>query len=145
MFKALSCLVLIFACVVGCGGAPSHSGGSAASSSDALSGATFLTVKRFILAKGDRQTFSNMYSHNPHYAFGGFDAFLIPDIGQQNIDCDPALSDFDGIVLRTNRLEGPVYDQVRLDRARGRIVVIEGNPERVKTLLARMRAVATAR
>lgn len=145
MPRILASLLLVLACLLGCGGASRGGRSPGASEGNAFSGDTFVSIKRFILAKGDRQTFGNMYSHNPHYAFGGVDAFLLPDVGQRNVACDPALSDFDGIVLRTNRVEGPAYDEVRFDRARGQIVVVSGDPERAKAHLARMRAVVTGR
>ncbi|MCU0654808.1 MAG: hypothetical protein MUF64_05810 [Polyangiaceae bacterium] len=136
--------MLALTCLFGCSGG-ARVEPPAASGADDASAETFLAIKRFILAKGDRQTFGNMYNHNPHHAFDGFDAFLIPDVGQKNINCDPALSDFDGMVLRTNSVEGPAYDEVKLDRARGRIVVVHGDEARAQRHLARMRAVATAR
>lgn len=84
----------------------------------------FETIKMFILAHGDRETFSAMYSHNPHFAFAGVDAFLLPSTGQQNINCDPALSDFSGIVLRTSGPSGQKYGEVSLDRSRNVVSIV---------------------
>jgi len=61
----------------------------------------FLLIKNHILARGDRQTYCNRYNHNPHFQFREFDIYLNPDIGQQNINCDSKLSDFNEMVIRT--------------------------------------------
>lgn len=60
----------------------------------------FENIKTYILLNGDRETFCNMYNDNPHYSFEGFEAYLNPEIGQLNINCDPELSDFNEIVIR---------------------------------------------
>ena len=66
-----------------------------------LSSENFRRIKRFVLQAGDRQTYCNRYNHNPHYSFGeGFEVYLNPDVGQRNINCDPARSDFDEIVIQ---------------------------------------------
>jgi hypothetical protein len=62
--------------------------------------AEFRRICDFVLARGDRMTWCNMYSDNPHYTFEGFDVFLDPDVGQRNINCDPAKSGFDTLVIR---------------------------------------------
>ncbi len=67
---------------------------------DSLSMYEFDSIKRFILNNGDKEDFSVMYSNNPHYSFNGFEAYLNPEIGQGNSNCDPELSDFNEIVLR---------------------------------------------
>lgn len=65
-----------------------------------LSVKEFEEIKTFILSNGDQLTFCNMYNDNPHYDFGDFDAYLNPETGQQNINCDPALSDFNMLVIQ---------------------------------------------
>ena len=60
----------------------------------------FERIKRYILALGGRRTYCNMYNANPHHRFATFDAYLTPDVGQRNINCDPELSDFDEIVVQ---------------------------------------------
>ena len=60
----------------------------------------FENIKTYILLNGDRETFCNMYNDNPHYSFEGSEAYLNPEIGQLNINCDPELSDFNEIVIR---------------------------------------------
>ena len=64
-----------------------------------LSVEEFEQVKSLVLQYGDREIYSSMYFENPHYAFEGFDAYLNPEVGQQNINCDPAVSDFNEIVI----------------------------------------------
>jgi hypothetical protein len=60
----------------------------------------FEKIKNFILENGDREGYSNMYNNNPHYSFDSFETYLNPEIGQLNINCDPAISDFNEIVIR---------------------------------------------
>ena len=37
-----------------------------------LSPASFATIVGYILREGDRQTYCNMYNHNPHVTVAGF-------------------------------------------------------------------------
>lgn len=74
-----------------------------------LSRANFETIKVFVLERGDRLTYSNMYNSNPHYRFDGFDVYLNPEAGQRNINCDPALSDFDEIVIHEQKVGGEYF------------------------------------
>ncbi len=60
----------------------------------------FISIKEFILRFGDQRTYCNRFSHNPHFSFPGFDAFLDPEEGKYNIGCDPSLSDFDELVVQ---------------------------------------------
>ena len=69
----------------------------------------FEKIKAYILSKGDRQTYCNKYNSNPHYSFPGFEAYLNPEIGQQNINCDPALSDFNEMVISDRRADPPYF------------------------------------
>lgn len=62
----------------------------------------FDRLVRFVIERGDRQTWCNMYNDNPHFAFGALDVFLNPDVGQRNINCDPARSGFDEVAIRTH-------------------------------------------
>jgi hypothetical protein len=73
----------------------------------------FEVVKRYILARGDRQTYCAKYNHNPHAGFAGFDAYLDPSIGQGNINCDPRISDFDELVIH-DRAAPWMYASARL-------------------------------
>lgn len=74
--------------------------------SELLTAASFQRIKRMILTRGDRQTYCNMYNQNPHVEVAGFHAYLSPDVGQRNINCDPALSDFDELTI-ANWRAGP--------------------------------------
>jgi len=74
-----------------------------------LSVQKFDTIKTFILENGDRQTYCNMYNDNPHYSFEGFEAYLNPEIGQGNINCDPEISDFNMIVIRDQNADPQYY------------------------------------
>lgn len=59
----------------------------------------FEKAKDFILINGDRMTYRNYDNNNPHYHFDNFDAFLGADIGQGNINNDPAMSDFNQLTI----------------------------------------------
>lgn len=60
----------------------------------------FETIKSFVLEEGDTQTYCMKVGNNPHYSFDGFEVYLHPEVGQQNMGCDPAISDFNRIVIR---------------------------------------------
>jgi hypothetical protein len=83
--------------------------------SQTLSVREFENIKSFILDNGDRQTYCNMYSDNPHYSFERFEAWLNPETGQRNINCDPEISDFNEIVLRDQDPE-PQYFYILIIR-----------------------------
>lgn len=61
-----------------------------------------LKIKQFILRNGKRETYCNMYTGNPAYHSKGFQFYLNPDSGQQNINCDPAKSDFNTLTIRSS-------------------------------------------
>ena len=65
-----------------------------------LSTDEFELLKSFIINNGDREVYCNMYNNNPHYSFDGFEAYLNPETGQANINCDTELSDFNELVVR---------------------------------------------
>lgn len=92
----------------------------------------FELIKTFVLNKGDRETYSNMYGNNPHYSFDGFESYLNPDIGQLNSDCDTSKSDFNEIVIR-DILANPQYYFIRIvrkgDIANEQIITYEGMEE----------------
>jgi hypothetical protein len=81
----------------------------------ALSMEEFEQVKSFILQHGDRAIYCNMYNENPHYAYEGFDAYLNPEVGQLNLNCDPSVSDFNEIVIQ-KRVSAFVYYYILLVR-----------------------------
>jgi hypothetical protein len=68
-----------------------------------LTAAAFNRIKDFVLIHGDRQTYCNMYNNNPHAALCNMDVYLVPDTGQQNINCDLKLSGFNSMVIRTRK------------------------------------------
>jgi hypothetical protein len=74
----------------------------------------FTFIKEYILLKGDRQTYSNMYNNNPHLVFGTRHVYLNPIGGQLNINCDPTLSDFDTIVIQ-DWSSSTVYYNIKLN------------------------------
>lgn len=99
--KALVLIALIFC------------GASFAEDATVLSPENFTAIKKYILAKGDRETFCNMYNDNPHIEIGELDCYLLPETGQANINCDPAKSDFNVMVIRTKSLK---YLDVTLEK-----------------------------
>ena len=100
----------------------------------ALTAETFVRVKQFVLAKGDKQTYCSMYNNNPHFAFSNMDVYLNPEGGQRNINCDPALSDFDEIVIRTRNMD--YYHVKHAPEGRPGLLVTKPNrfPKNVNTL-----------
>jgi hypothetical protein len=68
-------------------------------------------IRDFILHDGDRITIFNKYLENPYYAFEGFKAYLVPEVGQRNISCDPVISDFNEMVIQVPL---PVYSYYRI-------------------------------
>ena len=65
-----------------------------------LSFQDFENIKNFILAFGDKQTYRNYDNNNPHYSFEGFECYLNSEIGQENINNDPLISDFNQITIQ---------------------------------------------
>ncbi|MCF8358391.1 MAG: hypothetical protein K9H26_06505 [Prolixibacteraceae bacterium] len=59
----------------------------------------FESVQEFVFENGDRQTYCNLYNDNPHFSFNGFEVYLDPETGQENMNCDPEISDFNQIVI----------------------------------------------
>jgi hypothetical protein len=82
---------------------------------EVLSVVSFNRITKFILTHGDRQTYCQMYNDNPHAVLGGVNLYLNPDTGQRNINCDPKLSGFDEIVIRTDKMQ---YYLIKLDPKR---------------------------
>ncbi|SHM33707.1 hypothetical protein SAMN05444387_2238 [Flavobacterium pectinovorum] len=60
----------------------------------------FEKVKSFILKEGNRKTYRNFDNNNPYYDFKKFATYLASDIGQQNINNDPKVSDFNRLTLK---------------------------------------------
>ena len=62
----------------------------------------FEEVKTFILKNGNQQTFRSFDNNNPHYTFEKLDVFLGANLGQGNINNDPAISDFNQLTIADN-------------------------------------------
>ena len=58
-------------------------------------------IKAFILQHGLRETYCNMYNNNPTYRTTNYAFYLNPDSGQANINCDPTMSDFNNLTIRS--------------------------------------------
>ncbi len=71
-----------------------------------LSVEEFEEVKEFILEHGDREVYCNLYNNNPHYAFDRFDAYLNPEVGQGNTNCDPAIEEVHGFIIEMKNESG---------------------------------------
>lgn len=59
-----------------------------------------IKIKQFILKQSERETYCNMYNNNPACQTKAFRFYLIPDSGQDNINCDPEKSDFHTLTIR---------------------------------------------
>lgn len=70
----------------------------------------FESIKFFILENGDIEGYCQMYNNNPHYSFTNFEAYLDPETGQRNIDCNPDSSDFNVLVIRDRYADPQYYD-----------------------------------
>ena len=64
-----------------------------------------------------------MYNNNPHYTFKEFNVYLNPEVGQFNINCDPNLSDFNEIVIKTYKSDYPYCYVEILDEPNEMLVV----------------------
>lgn len=60
----------------------------------------FEQVKNFILKEGNQKTYRNFDNNNPYYDFKKFEVYLASDMGQQNINNDPKISDFNTLTLK---------------------------------------------
>lgn len=85
----------------------------------------FERIKTYLLDKGDRKTFRNIDSNNPHLKMAGFDIFLGPEV-RQNVTCDPELSDFNELIIYDPTKEIQYYHLVivrRGDKSRENIAI----------------------
>jgi hypothetical protein len=99
----------------------------------------FEEIKNFVLTNGDRKTFRNFDNHNPHFSFGGFEVFLGADVGQKNINNDPALSDFNQLTIVDPASEARYYELVlvRKDALKeGKAWIREGMEEELVYLVS---------
>ena len=85
-----------------------------------LSVENYQRIKDFILKNGDRKTYCNMYNNNPHYEFGTFHAYLNPEGGQININCDPEKSDFDELIIQDWNTDR-IYFEVKIKKSKSKL------------------------
>lgn len=68
------------------------------SSHPTITRANLVRIKEFILQKGTRFTFSNVYNDNPTHRTERYSFYLLPD-DYRNTNCDPELSDFHRLTI----------------------------------------------
>lgn len=81
-----------------------------------LTVANFETIKAFIINNGDVETYSNRFNNNPHFSFSGIEAYLDPETGHLNSNCDPELTDFNVLVI-IDQKNDPQYYSLQIVRA----------------------------
>ena len=105
---------------------------------DQLSFQDFENIKIFILGYGDRLTYRTFDSNNPHYSFEGFECYLNSEIGQENMNNDPLISDFNQITIQDL---GKIFNYYNIqivregDKNNSKINVKDGMKERNVYLL----------
>ncbi|MCD4672042.1 MAG: hypothetical protein K8R77_05195 [Anaerolineaceae bacterium] len=134
MMKQLLVTILILVLVSGCSNSceptPSPVAEAPQETDSVLTAAAFNQIKDHILAQGDRQTYCNMFNNNPHVTLGNMDIYLNPDTGQQNINCDLKLSEFNHMVIRTREPWKYYRVQLNLKATGPDLILQEGtNPE----------------
>ena len=101
-----------------------HARGAEAASSQAvvsdgshtvLTVAHFARIQKFILDKGKRRTYCNMFNNNPCWEFPDFNAYLNPP-DQRNINCEIGKSAFDILVIQVTKPGPTRYWDITLDR-----------------------------
>lgn len=84
----------------------------------------YLKIKQFILTNGLSRTYCQMYNNNPYYGFTNCNAYLDPETGQANINCDRSKSGFNRLVMQQNKRPGPIsYWDVTLNREQKKLTV----------------------
>lgn len=128
-------LVLVSGCANSCKSTPAPVAEATQETDEVLTAAAFNQIKDHILAQGDRQTYCNMFNNNPHIALGDMDIYLNPDTGQQNINCDLALSGFNQMVIRTREPWKYYRVQLNLKDTGPDLIIQEGtDPEELSEL-----------
>ncbi len=101
-----------------------HARGAEAASSQAvvsagshtvLTVAHFVRIQKFILDKGKRRTYCNMFNNNPCWKFPDFNAYLNPP-DQRNINCEIGKSAFDILVIQVTKPGPARYWDIALNR-----------------------------
>jgi hypothetical protein len=86
--------------------------------------ANLLIIKDFIIKKGKRETYCNMFNNNPAFHTNKYSWYLNPDTGQDNLNCDLKKSDFNNITIRIKDPKD-LRDQYRdVEFAGGAIITI---------------------
>jgi hypothetical protein len=67
---------------------------------ETISRKNLVKIKEFILKQGKRETYCNMFNNNPAHRTKNYHFYLNPDTGQENVECDPAKSDFNSLTIR---------------------------------------------
>jgi len=128
-------LVLVSGCANSCKSTPAPVAEATQETDEVLTAAAFNQIKDHILAQGDRQTYCNMFNNNPHIALGDMDIYLNPDTGQQNINCDLTLSEFNYMVIRTREPWKYYRVQLNLKATGPDLIIQEGtDPEELSEL-----------
>lgn len=70
-------------------------------------------IKRFIVDGRKKQTFCTMYNNNPYHKTSHYSFYLLPDSGQNNIDCDITKSDFNTLVIHDYNAKNDQYRKVQ--------------------------------
>ena len=103
VMQKISILLSISALVLSCNSSKSmlikeqESNDNYTDISSLLSVNEFEEIKDFILEKGNKMTYRNIDSNNPHYKFNNCDVFLAADV--VNINNDPKISDFNQLTI----------------------------------------------
>ena len=86
--------------------------------------ANLTAIKQFILKKGFRETYCNMYNDNPAYHTKNFFFYLNPDSGPKSRNCETDKSDFHSLTIRNPNDKKDQYRRVEfLDKHYVYIVV----------------------
>ena len=94
-----------------------------AGKSSVLTVENFLYIRRFVLSKGQRQTYCNMFNDNPFYPFSSFNLYLNPS-DQNNVNCDPGRSDFPIMVVQTTAGCNEYWD-IYLDEENSKLILLQ--------------------
>ena len=72
-----------------------------------------IKIQQFILKRGKRETYCNMYNSNPTTKTNSYQFHLNPDTGQKNINCDPEKSKFHTLVIQNLKADTAPYRTVK--------------------------------
>jgi hypothetical protein len=59
-----------------------------------------IAIQQFIIGRGQRETYCNMYNDNPAFHTENYSFYLNPDTGQKNLFCDLEKSGFHHLTIR---------------------------------------------